>query len=66
MIENVPFFADEHELIERYLAQVIDWIDNDKIKVDNVTIFDMKDISMAHNLIQSGNSIGKICIRVPN
>jgi hypothetical protein len=63
---NLSFFADEHELIERYLAQVIDWIDNDKIKVDNVTIFDMKDISMAHNLIQSGNSIGKICIRVPN
>lgn len=62
---NLSFFADEHELIKVYMQQILDWVVEEKIKVGEVTTFEMKDIGLAHELIQSGQTVGKICIKVP-
>lgn len=59
---NLSFFADEHEIIEKYMAQLIQWVEAEKVAVADVTLFDVKDIGKAHALIQSGTSVGKIVI----
>eukprot|EP01036_Dinobryon_divergens_P026147 gene26147-34759_t len=61
---NLSFFADEHELIERYMKQIIAWIEGGDISVEGgLTIFDLEDIQAAHEYIQSGKSTGKIVVR---
>jgi len=60
---NLSFFADERELIDGYLRQLLSWIEADKLKLPQVTTFQMHEIDRAHELIQSGNSIGKIIIK---
>ena len=62
---NLSFFADENELTTSYMNQIYDWIIEGKLSVAKVTTFDMKDIGEAHKLIQSGKSVGKIVIKVP-
>ena len=62
---NLSFFAEEKELISKYLVQIIDWVSSEKIKVGSVTVFPVEDIGRAHELIQSGSSIGKIVCRFP-
>lgn len=57
---NLSFFADEKELISKYLVQIIEWVSSEKVKVGSVTVFPAEDIGRAHELIQSGSSIGKI------
>ena len=63
---NLSFFAEEKQLIESYLTQIISWIQDETIKIANnasMTILDMKNVRKSHQLIQSGNSIGKILIK---
>lgn len=62
---NLSFFADEHELIRDYMNQVTLWMEKKKIKMAEVTVFDMSEIHEAHKLIQSGQSVGKIVVRCP-
>jgi 2-desacetyl-2-hydroxyethyl bacteriochlorophyllide A dehydrogenase len=62
---NLSFFADEHALIEVYMNQILDWLNADKLRMADVTIFDMACIGEAHNLIQTGMSVGKIVIKCP-
>lgn len=61
---NLSFFADEKALIEQYMKQIIDWVDQGKLKVASVTVFPMEDINRAHELIQSGASVGKIVCKI--
>lgn len=64
---NLSFFANELELMEKYLQQIIDWAENGAITVPQVTAFDMCDVGKAHELMQSGRSVGKLVIRTrPN
>ncbi len=60
---NLSFFEEEYELTEMYLDQIVDWLKSGELQPSTVTAYDMKDISKAHELIQSGQSRGKIVIR---
>lgn len=62
---NLSFFADEHELVRSYFEQIYVWIAEGKISVPACTVCDMKDIGIAHELIQTGSTVGKIVMRVP-
>eukprot|EP00747_Dinoflagellata_sp_TGD_P168102 gnl/TRDRNA2_/TRDRNA2_193754_c0_seq1.p1 gnl/TRDRNA2_/TRDRNA2_193754_c0~~gnl/TRDRNA2_/TRDRNA2_193754_c0_seq1.p1 ORF type:complete len:434 (+),score=70.44 gnl/TRDRNA2_/TRDRNA2_193754_c0_seq1:74-1375(+) len=60
---NLSFFANETELTSRYLKQMMDWITAGKVQVAKVTEFGMREVGAAHELIQSGKSVGKIVVR---
>lgn len=60
---NLSFFAEEHELIEEYMNQVVKWLTSGEIKVAEVTTYPMSEIQKAHELIQSGQSRGKIVVK---
>ncbi len=60
---NLSFFADERQLIETYLVQIVEWINNGQITVQDAKVFDIQDIGKAHELIQSGSSVGKIIVK---
>jgi NADPH:quinone reductase-like Zn-dependent oxidoreductase len=62
---NLSFFSEEHELINQYFAQIIQWIEKGKISAPSCTVNEMKDIGRAHEMIQSGSTVGKLVIRVP-
>lgn len=62
---NLSFFADEHELVKLYFDQIYTWIAEGKISAPACTVCEMKDIGIAHELIQTGSTVGKIVIRVP-
>ncbi len=61
---NLSFFASEHELIERYMQQLLSWLENGEISAPEVSMLPMRDIQRAHQLIQSGMSIGKIVCKI--
>lgn len=61
---NLSFFSDETALIAQYMDQIVDWIADGKIRVPDVQVFGMEQIGDAHCLIQSGQSLGKIVIKV--
>merc|ERR1712187_357746 len=62
---NLSFLADERGLIDQYLGQLATWLQQGKLKLNKVTVFDMTDVGKAHSLIQSGTSVGKIVLRTP-
>ena len=57
---NLSFFADEYELIDAYMKQIVTWVSDSKIVPPKVTQFKINEIRKAHALIQTGKSIGKI------
>lgn len=62
---NLSFFAEEVEIINSYMEQIIDWLASGKLQLPTVTEFSMANISLAHQLIQTGQSIGKIVVKCP-
>jgi len=59
---NLSFFEKEHVMIEQYLDQLSTWLEEGKIVPSEVTTFNVEDVSKAHELIQSGQSRGKLVV----
>ena len=59
---NLSFFSEEHELIEKYLLQILSWVQDGKIKAPDTTSFPLTEVDLAHEMIQGGNSVGKLVI----
>jgi len=57
---NLSFFAQEREMLSDLFDQVCTWLSQEKLVCARVTTFPMEQIAEAHELIQSGTSIGKI------
>jgi synaptic vesicle membrane protein VAT-1 len=61
---NLSFFADEKELVRKYFEQIYVWVEEGKISIPACTVCDMNDVGRAHELIQTGATVGKIVMRV--
>lgn len=61
---NLSFFATEKELVGVYFEQIQKWLIEAKLEFDQPTVFKFDEIGKAHELIQSGRSVGKIVIEV--
>ena len=59
---NLSFFEKEVELIECYFATIDGWVSEGKLTMPECTTFGMEEVGDAHELIQSGRSVGKIVI----
>jgi len=62
---NLSFLADEVEAVSALFDQVVRWAREGKIQPPPITLMDMADVGAAHELIQSGRSVGKIVLRTP-
>ena len=60
---NLSFFADETALVDAYMDQLVRWVGEGRLTVAKVTEFDASEVPRAHQLIQSGKSVGKIVCR---
>eukprot|EP00746_Dinoflagellata_sp_MGD_P123340 gnl/MRDRNA2_/MRDRNA2_58003_c0_seq1.p1 gnl/MRDRNA2_/MRDRNA2_58003_c0~~gnl/MRDRNA2_/MRDRNA2_58003_c0_seq1.p1 ORF type:complete len:464 (-),score=72.97 gnl/MRDRNA2_/MRDRNA2_58003_c0_seq1:93-1484(-) len=63
---NLSFFADEIDMLSEYFDALTSYMVNSTIKPSNlkVTVMPMKDIRDAHELISTGESVGKILLKV--
>jgi synaptic vesicle membrane protein VAT-1 len=59
---NLSFFVDEMDLLGQLYDQIGTWISNGQLVCPRVVEMDLADITQAHDLIQSGTSVGKIVI----
>lgn len=59
---NLSFFAEEIEMMERYFAQLGDWIASGKIAAPPVRTFALQDVREAHTALTSGRTVGKLVV----
>lgn len=60
---NLSFFSEEKEVCSMYFDQIYEWLESKQLKCPKIAEFEkMEDIGKAHQLIQSGKSIGKIVV----
>jgi synaptic vesicle membrane protein VAT-1 len=59
---NLSFFVDEMDLLGQLYDQIGTWISNGQLVCPRIVEMDLGDITQAHDLIQSGTSVGKIVI----
>ena len=57
---NLSFFADETDLVDAYMAQLLAWVTAGRLRVARVETFGFAALPAAHALIQGGQSVGKI------
>lgn len=63
---NLSFFAEEEDLVQSYMTQIFEWVEGRALVVGHTTEFGLHEVPRAHELIQSGLSIGKIiCSTTP-
>ncbi|GKY95840.1 hypothetical protein MPSEU_000544600 [Mayamaea pseudoterrestris] len=59
---NLSFFAEEREMLSELFDQVQTWLEDGLLQVPRVVEMEMHNIADAHDLIQSGRSVGKIVL----
>lgn len=59
---NLSFFASEREMMSELFDQVHEWLEKNHLQIPRVVEMEMTRIAEAHELIQSGKSIGKIVL----
>jgi NADPH:quinone reductase-like Zn-dependent oxidoreductase len=57
---NLSFFVDEIPLLGLLYDQVTDWFQAGQLQCPRIVEMDMSEIAAAHDLIQSGTSVGKL------
>ena len=57
---NLSFFADEVPLFQAYMKQIHEWLEHGDLEVPEVTTLAMENVPRAHQVLQSGQSIGKV------
>lgn len=60
---NLSFFVQEVEMLGILYDQISEWFDQGKLQCPRVVEMDMTEVAAAHELIQSGKSVGKIVIQ---
>ena len=61
---NLSFLFERDDLVIEGMNELLRLIEENKISAPRVTSFSMKDVARAHELIESGQSTGKIVISV--
>jgi NADPH:quinone reductase-like Zn-dependent oxidoreductase len=57
---NLSFFVKEVEMLGMLYDQIVSWLEQEKLICPRVEEMNMEEIARAHELIQSGTSVGKI------
>jgi NADPH:quinone reductase-like Zn-dependent oxidoreductase len=57
---NLSFFVEQIDMLGQLYDQIGTWLEQGKLECPRVVEMDMMEIAAAHDLIQSGKSIGKI------
>lgn len=57
---NLSFFVREIGMLGKMYEQISSWISEKKLEFPRIVEMDMSEVARAHELIQSGKSIGKI------
>ncbi len=60
---NLSFLFPEHHLLNEGMAELVKWLDEKRIKPPHITEFRLEDVALAHKLLESGKSIGKIILK---
>ena len=59
---NLSFFAEEREVLSDMFDQILEWVRYEKLECPNVVEMEMKNVSLAHEFLQTGKSMGKIVL----
>jgi len=59
---NLSFFAEEVEILSELFDQILQWIEEKKLKCPRICEMPMENVAEAHAFIQSGKSSGKIVL----
>lgn len=61
---NLSFLWSKKELLSEAMSQILEWINSDILKPPGITEFTFEEVKKAHELIESGQSTGKIVLLV--
>lgn len=59
---NLSLFSNEREMLSNLFSQILVWIEEGKLQCPRVVEMPMGEIRAAHDLIQSGTTVGKIVL----
>jgi NADPH:quinone reductase-like Zn-dependent oxidoreductase len=59
---NLSLFANEREMLSGLFDTIMEWVEQGKIQCPRVVEMNMKKIADAHDLIQSGTTVGKLIL----
>lgn len=59
---NLSFFAEEHELVAKYLGQISQWVTEGKLTAPAIRGFSLTETREAHAALQSGRTVGKMVV----
>ena len=61
---NLSFFASEREMLSGLFDSILQWLDEGKIHCPRVVAMNMDETADAHDLIQSGTTVGKLVLNM--
>jgi NADPH:quinone reductase-like Zn-dependent oxidoreductase len=61
---NLSFLFGEKEVLNEAMNDIVEWIQSESVKPPKITTYEFSNIAQAHKDIESGNTMGKLVIKV--
>ena len=63
---NLSFLFDRRDIFEPAMRDILEWVASGKLRVPAVAEFELVDVRRAHAALESGETIGKLVLTMPN
>jgi synaptic vesicle membrane protein VAT-1 len=60
---NLSFFANEREMLSQLFDTILEWLEQGILKCPRIVEMNISEIANAHDLIQSGTTVGKLVVK---
>jgi NADPH:quinone reductase-like Zn-dependent oxidoreductase len=59
---NLSFLFDRQDIFEPAMDEIIEWVDNGKLRLPAVASYALADVRRAHAALESGQTVGKLVL----
>lgn len=61
---NLSFLFKRKDILSEAMAHLLKWYSEGKLKIPAIKVFDFYDVASAHKELESGNSVGKLVLKI--
>ena len=62
---NLSFLFSRRDLLDDAIGEIFGWIEAGKLAVPDVTVYGAGDVRLAHAALESGSTVGKLVLKMP-
>ena len=63
---NLSYLFERNGMLQRGMTEILDWVETGRLQLADVTTYPLEAVAEAHRALESGRTIGKLVLVMPD